>query len=191
MELHEIVQKRRAYRSFEPVKITEELVQDLAAHAKLSPSCNNSQPWRYVFVYDPEVLKEIKGTMSKNNDWTGLGSMIIAVFTKPEFDCVITDRVYCLFDTGMATAFLILRAWDLGLVAHPIAGFDPVKVKAILKIPNEMILITLVIIGKKKEAIDPVLTPKQAAQEKERPQRFPFEKFTYINEYTGDAEPRT
>ena len=190
MELHEIVQNRRAYRSFEPVKITEELIHDLAEHARLSASCMNMQPWRYIFVNDPEVLKELKGTMSKNNDWTGLGSMIIAVFTKPDLDCVIKDRIYCLFDTGMATAFLILRAWDLGLVAHPIAGFDPIKVKACLKIPDEITLITLVIVGKKKEAIDPILTPKQAAQEKERPERIPFERFAYLNKYTGDAEPK-
>ena len=190
MELHEIIQKRRAYRSFEPVKITEELVRDLAEHTRLTPSCNNMQPWRFIFVYDPEVLKEIKGTVSKNNDWTGLSSMIIAVFTKPDFDCVIKDRVYCLFDTGMATAFLILRAWDLGLVAHPIAGFDPAKVKTILKIPDEMTLITLVILGKKKDVIDPVLTPKQAAQEKDRPERFSFEKFAYINNYSNDLAPK-
>jgi len=190
MELHEIIQKRRAYRSFEPVKISEDLIHDLAEHASLSASCNNTQPWRYVFVYDPDVLKELKGTMSKNNDWTGLSSMIIAVFTKPDLDCVIKDRVYCLFDTGMATAFLILRAWDLGLVAHPIAGFDPVKVKAILKIPDDMTLIALVIVGKKKEAIDPILTPKQAAQEKERPDRSSFEKFAYINKFTAGEEPK-
>jgi nitroreductase len=188
MELKEIIQKRRAYRSFEPVKITEALIHDLAEHAKLSPSCNNMQPWRYIFVYDSEVLKEIKSTMSKNNDWTGLSSMMIAVFTKPDLDCVIKDRIYCLFDTGMSTAFLILRAWDLGLVAHPIAGFDPAKVKSILKIPDEMTLVTLVIIGKKKDAIDPILTPKQAAQEKDRPERFPFEKFAYLNWYTGNSE---
>jgi nitroreductase len=83
----------------------------------------------------------------------------------------------------MATAFLILRAWDLGLVAHPIAGFDPIKVKAILKIPDEMTLIALVIVGKKKEAIDPILTEKQAGQERQRPERIPFEKFAYINRY--------
>jgi nitroreductase len=191
MELHEIIQKRRAYRSFEPVKITEEFIHDLAEHAMLSPSCNNMQPWRFIFINDPEELKELKATMSKNNDWTGLCSMMIAVFTKPDLDCVIKDRVYCLFDTGMATAFLILRAWDLGLVAHPIAGFDPAKVKAILKIPDEMTLITLVIVGKKKDAVDPILTPKQAAQEKDRPERFPFEMFAYINKYTGNPTPKT
>lgn len=183
MELHEIVQQRRAYRSFEPVQITDELIQDLAEHARLSPSCFNNQPWRYVFVQDPEVLKSIFGTMSKNNDWTRLSSMIIAVFSKPDMDCIIKDRLYYLFDTGMATAFLILRAWDLGLVAHPIAGFDPKKVKDILGLPEEMMLIALVIVGKKKEAIDPTLTEKQAAQEKQRPDRIPFEKFVYINRY--------
>lgn len=183
MELHDIIQKRRAYRSFEPVKITEELIHDLAEHARLSPSCNNMQPWRYVFVHDPEVLKSIFDTMSKNNDWTRLGSMIIAVFSKPDLDCVLKDRIYYLFDTGMATAFLILRAWDLGLVAHPIAGFDPEKVKDILGIPEEMMLVTLVIVGKKKEAIDPILTEKQATQEKVRPDRISFEKFAYINRY--------
>jgi len=183
MELHEIIQQRRAYRSFEPVKITDELIHDLAEHAMLSPSCNNMQPWRYVFVHDPEVLKAIFDSMSKNNDWTRLSSMIIAVFSKPDMDCIIKDRIYYLFDAGMATAFLILRAWDLGLVAHPIAGFDPKKVKDILGLPEEMMLIALVIVGKKKQAIDPVLTEKQAAQEKQRPERFPFEKFAYINRY--------
>ena len=64
MELHEIIQKRRAYRSFEPVKITEELILDLAEHARLSASCMNMQPWRYVFVYDPVVLKELKDTIA-------------------------------------------------------------------------------------------------------------------------------
>jgi nitroreductase len=186
MELDDIIQKRRAYRSFEPVEITEEFIHDLAEHARLTPSCNNMQPWRFVFVHDKTVLKALFGAMSKYNDWTGLSSMIIAVFSKPDLDCVIKDRVYNLFDTGMATAFLILRAWDLGLVAHPIAGFQPEVVKKILDIPDAMTLITLVIVGKKKETVDPILTLKQASQEKERPERIPFEKFAYINKYTGE-----
>lgn len=186
MELDDIIQKRRAYRSFGPVEITESFIHDLAEHARLSPSCNNMQPWRFVFVHDKDALKALFGAMSKNNDWTGLSSMIVAVFSKPDLDCVIKDRTYNLFDTGMATAFLMLRAWDLGLVAHPIAGFQPENVKKILDIPDEMTLITLVIVGKKKETIDPILTPKQAIQEKERPERFTFERFAYINKYTGE-----
>ena len=54
----------------------------------------------------------------------------------------------------MATAFLILRAMEIGLVAHPIAGYNVEKVKEILEIPDDMNVITLVIIGKKSEKIN-------------------------------------
>lgn len=38
----------------------------------------------------------------------------------------------------MTTAFIILRASGLGLVAHPIAGFNEEIAKRILEIPNEI-----------------------------------------------------
>jgi len=33
--------------------------------------------------------------------------MFVAVFSRKDDDCVIKDREYHLFDTGMATAFMI------------------------------------------------------------------------------------
>jgi nitroreductase len=69
--------------------------------------------------------------------------MIIAVFSRVDYDCVIRAREYYLFDTGMATAFITLRATELGLVAHPIAGFDENKAKDTLGIPDDMRLTTL------------------------------------------------
>ena len=61
MDVKEAIMTRRAYRSFVPVTITRELVEDLAGAAGLAPSCNNNQPWRFVFVYGPEAL----GTASR------------------------------------------------------------------------------------------------------------------------------
>ena len=61
----------------------------------------------------------------------------------------------------MATAFIILRATELGLVAHPIAGFDEDKVKEILGIPDDRRVITLVIVGKHMDTVSPVLSEKQ------------------------------
>ena len=56
MDVKEAIMTRRAYRSFVPVTITRELVEDLAGAAGLAPSCNNNQPCRFVFVYGPEAL---------------------------------------------------------------------------------------------------------------------------------------
>ena len=129
MEVREAIRTRRAYRSLDPSPITEELIQDLAESASLAPSCFNYQPWRFVFVKDIEVLKEIHGALSKTNKWIQRASMIIAVFSKEEDDCRVRGRNYHQFDTGMATAFLMLRATELGLVAHPIAGYREKQIR--------------------------------------------------------------
>jgi nitroreductase len=111
--------------------------------------------------------------------------MIIAVLSKKEFDCVIKDRVYHQFDTGMATAFLILRATELGLVAHPIAGYSPKKTREVLGIPEDLEVITLLIIGKHAVTIKPILSEKQVKDEKTRPERFTLKKFVYLNRFTN------
>jgi len=183
MEVKQAIQTRRAYRSLAPAEITDELIHDLAESARLAPSCFNNQPWRFVFVRDPQVLKELHGAMSKGNEWVQAASMIIAVFSKRELDCVIRGREYFLFDTGMATAFIILRATELGLVAHPIAGYNETKVREILGIPEDMTVITLVIVGRHAETIGPLLTEKQAQTEAVRPERLPLSEFAYLDSY--------
>ena len=137
MDVIEAIETRRAYRSLDPVVITEDLVRDLARNAQLAPSCFNNQPVRFVFVYKPEVLKEMHQALSSGNSWAQAASMIVAVYSKAEDDCIIRDREYHQFDVGQSVAFLILRATELGLVAHPIAGFSPKKTREILGIPEE------------------------------------------------------
>lgn len=183
MDVKQAIFERRAYRSLQPVQITENLINDLIECAKLSASCFNNQPWRYVFVYDQKILKEMYQALSTGNEWARNASMIIAVFCKKEDDCIIRDREYFLFDTGMATGFLILRATEMGLVAHPIAGYSPNKVKEILHISDDNKIITLVIVGKHSEKINPILSDKQKEWENYRPQRLPDNKIAYINRY--------
>jgi nitroreductase len=183
MDVKEAIQKRRAYRSLDPVENTKDLITDLAGCAQLSASCNNNQSWRFVFVYEHEMLAKMYEVLSKGNAWAKSASMIIAVLSKKDYDCIIEDRVYHHFDTGMATAFLILRATELGLVAHPIAGYSPQKTREVLGIPDDIEVITLVIVGKHAKTLNPVLSEKQIASEKQRPERFPFEKFVFLNRY--------
>ncbi|MFH1390072.1 MAG: nitroreductase family protein [Candidatus Margulisiibacteriota bacterium] len=184
MDVITAIRSRRAYRSLEPVTITSELINDLAECASLAPSCFNKQPWRFVFVYETKQLTAIKTAMSPGNEWTFDASMIIAVCCRKEDDCVMKDgREYYLFDTGLATAVLIYRATELGLVAHPIAGYDPIKAKELLGIPAEITLLTLVNIGKHAAEISPRLKGHQIEDETARPTRFPPAQFAFRNKY--------
>jgi nitroreductase len=183
MDVNKAIQVRRAFRSLIPAEISDELIEDLAKNAQLSPSCFNNQPWRFVFVRSPEMLEKMHEALSSGNSWAHAASLIIAVFSKPEDDCVIRDRIYHQFDCGLAAGFLILRATELGLVAHPIAGFSPKKTRAILGIPEDYKVITLIIVGKHSEKTGPLLSEEQAAKEKKRPIRKRLSEFVNIDRF--------
>jgi len=177
------INQRRAYRSLEPAKITKDLIRDLARSAQLAPSCFNNQPARFVFVSDSKALKNMRSALSEGNQWAFSASLIIAVFSKREDDCIIKDREYHQFDCGLAVGFLLLRATELGLVAHPIAGFSPKKTKEILGIPEEYKVITLIIVGKHSRKISQILSEKQVEWEKNRPERFPLKNIVHFNSW--------
>jgi len=183
MDVKEAIGKRRAYRSLIPVTITDDLIKDLAECAQITASCFNNQPWRYVFVHDKEMLEKMHEALSSGNEWAHKASMIIVVLGKKEDDCVIHDRIYYRFDIGMATGAMILRATELGLVAHPIAGYSPRKTREILGIPEDIDVIALVIVGKHSDKIDKVLSEKQVEAERKRPVRKEIDEFVYMNRY--------
>ena len=185
MDVKDAIKNRRAYRSFEPVKITKGIISDLAECARLSASCFNNQPWKYVFVYERGMLEKIHEALSAGNEWAKKASMIIVVLGKKDDDCVIYDRIYYRYDIGMATQNIILRATELGLVAHPIAGYSPKKTKEILNIPKDFDVITLVILGKHSKKINSLLSDKQKKDEKKRPERKKINEFIFFNKYDG------
>ncbi len=184
-----IIQKRRAYRSLEHIEITPEIIQKLSKAAQLTPSCFNNQPWHFIFTYEQKTLETLFDALSSGNEWAKQASMIISVCAKKEDDCVIYDREYYLFDLGLASAFLILQATKHDLVAHPIAGYSPKKVRKILSIPEGYMVISLIIVGKHNDTIADYLSEKQIQAEKTRPSRKPLETFIHHNTFDAEEDP--
>lgn len=180
------IKNRRAYRSLEPVKITPEMLEALGRAVQLSPSCFNNQPWHFVFTYEEKQLHRLFDALSKGNVWATHASLIIAVCAKKDDDCVIYDREYYLFDLGLATSSLILQATSMNLVAHPIAGYSPKKVREVLAIPDEYKVITLIIVGRHSKNIPKYLSEKQVDAETQRPVRKPLESFIHHNNFVEE-----
>jgi nitroreductase len=146
--LNPLIRARRAKRALSTKAVPEEAITLLIRAAHLAPSCFNSQPWRFIVITDKNLLEAIKETMPEGNYWTKPAPAIIAVTSHRDLDCKLSDgRDYFLFGCGMAVGNLMIQATQLGLIAHPIAGFNPVKTKDLLSIPKDYVLITLVIVG--------------------------------------------
>ena len=173
MDVAEAIDRRRALRMLDPRPVEVEKIKALAEAARLSASCFNNQPWRLVFCTGDEALGAVRAALPRGNAWATRAPLVIAVSAKSDDDCQLSEgRDYFLFDCGLAIGQLLLRATELGFVAHPIAGFDPAKVKAALGIPEDHTTITLVICGYHGDD-DSLLSDKQKAAEHERPERKP------------------
>jgi nitroreductase len=185
VDVAEAIHKRRALRALQDRPIEDEKVEALIEAARLAPSCNNFQPWRLVFARGAESLAAVKAGMNKGNVWTTRAPLIIVVASKEDDDCKLSDRRnYFLFGCGLAIGQLVLRATELGLVAHPIAGYDPAKIRAAVGIPEEYVIITTVICGY-PGGDDSLLSEKQKATEKARPERKPVGENIFLDKWAN------
>jgi len=186
MNFDQTLNNRRALRTLGEIEISEEDIKELARAASLAPSCYNKQPWRYVFVREEQQLQKLVQAMPQGNQaWATNASMIIGVFANKNNDCIVGSREYYQFDTGMATCNLLLKATEMGLVAHPIAGFDQDQCADILNIPEESELITLLVVGKKVDEIDDNLPEEMQETEKNRPERKKFKEYCFLDKLSG------
>jgi nitroreductase len=149
MTLVPAIETRRARRALSTAPVSREEVETLLRAAHLAPSCNNSQPWRFVAVDEPAVLAQVKEALPGGNYWAKPAPVILAVASRRDLDCMLSDRRdYFLFGCGMAVGNLMIQATSMGLIAHPIGGYKPEEVKIALGIPVDYTLITLVIVGR-------------------------------------------
>lgn len=173
MEVVEAIRTRRAKRAIGPQPVEPEKVAGLIEAMRLSASCNNSQPWRVVVCRTPEALTVARMALSKGNVWASRAPIIMVISARVEDDCHSSDRRdYFLFSSGLAVGQMLLRAIELGIIAHPIGGFDPLLLKRELGIPEEYVVITMVIIGY-LDADTSLMSEKQKGLEQNRPERKP------------------
>jgi nitroreductase len=127
----DLLQKRRATRAIDTEPLPMGVMEEILEAARLTPSCFNNQPWRFLFIYSDDALeKGRKALTGGNTKWANHAPLLIVASSNPENDCQPKDgRAYDKFDTGMAAMNLMLSATHLGLVARPMAGWDPKVIK--------------------------------------------------------------
>ncbi len=194
MELRRAIETRRALRSLAPDAVPDDLVRDVMERVRLAPSCFNNQPWRFVFVRSPAPLAALKAALSRGNAWAQAAPMIVAVLSRRDLDCLTESadrpvREYWLFDTGMATAFLVLLLSEAGFVAHPIAGYAESVAAAAVGAPEGMSVVTLIIVGRWAPEPTPLLSEKQRAGELARPARRPVGEIAFRDRFAPAARP--
>ena len=142
----ELAKKRQSDRKYKDQAVEREKLIQCLETARISPSANNSQPWKFIVVDDFEKKEQIAECSIGlgMNKFTHQCPVIVAVVLEKQnfmstIGSMIINKDYSLFDIGIAVNQFCLQAADLGLGTCIIGWFDEKKIKQILGVRNRRI----------------------------------------------------
>ncbi len=150
----ELLRSRRSIRKFEPSPIEPEKITLLQEALLRSPSSRGRNPWEFIFIQNPEMLKQLAHAKEHGGeflDGTPLGVVILG-------DETVTD--VWIEDCSIAAIILQLTSHDLGLGScwvqirnrNNVSG-EPAEqvIQRLLNIPQQKKVLAIVGIGKPAE----------------------------------------
>jgi len=137
--VHELIRNRWSPRSFLDRPVPNEILVSLFEAARWAPSCNNSQPWRFIVATsdNDEEYERMQSCVNERNQlWTRLAPVIGFVCAYKMMGNGKPSPTHT-YDTGMATAQLLVQATEHGLVAHQMAGVLHDKIRETYAVPED------------------------------------------------------
>lgn len=148
--LHPLVANRWSPRSFAGTPLSEETVLTLLEAARFAASCNNFQPWRFIYAtkeQTPRYNRLFECLKEGNKAWARSAPLLMLTLVKVNFDNSDKPNLWAKHDLGLAIGNLTTQASSMDLYVHNMAGFDGELAKKIFVIPNEYQPVTMVAIG--------------------------------------------
>lgn len=157
MELDTLIKERRSIRLFEESSITDEELITIIKASQLAPSWKNSQSSRFYVANRMESIEAVKECLALFNQKSSNNtSYIVATYKKgvsgllspgepsPEADD------WAIYDLGLNNAYLVLKAKDMGYDSLIMGIRDAAKLREVLNIPDDEVILPVIAIGKRK-----------------------------------------
>jgi nitroreductase len=151
-----LVESRVSIRRFLPTPVERDEILHCLEAARLAPSSENRQPWRFLILDEPEVrepfAKEVFSGVYRVTRFAAEAPVLIILLARLNF---ITHRLgrrvqkvpFHLIDLGIAGEHLVLQAEELGLGSCWIGWFDVRKARKLLRIPRDLSIVSMLAMG--------------------------------------------
>lgn len=174
--INELMRRRWSPRAFEDGRTVEkEKLLTLLEAARWAPSCFNDQPRNFIVFdgSDSEALERARACLTPGNAWALKAPVLVLSVARDTFEQNGKPNRWAQHDVGLATENLLLEAIELGLAAHPMAGYDPERARSEFGIPDGFTSIAMIAIGYpyrgELEDLDEKLRGKELAVRERKP----------------------
>ncbi|MEX0783883.1 MAG: nitroreductase family protein [Dehalococcoidia bacterium] len=145
--------RRRALRAVDPRPVSPEHEALLWTAASVAPSHGNSQTTRLLMARSPETRAALVAALSEGNrSWAPNAPLLVGVaampgHASPQVNSDGSERDLWAFQAGIVAAHIMAQATELGLIAHPMAGFDEVAGRRAFGGPEDLRILVVLAIG--------------------------------------------
>jgi nitroreductase len=156
MSFLQLVQTRRSVRRFLDRPVDRDLILQCVEAARLAPSAENVQPWRFLILDDPETrlkfCKENFTGLYRVTQWAEKAPVLVVMLAQRD---ILANRIgkqitgiqYYLLDMGIGGEHFCLQAAELGLGTCWIGWFSPRKTQRSLGLPRKYKAVALLALG--------------------------------------------
>ena len=156
MNIKEVFEKRKSIRKFTGEPITEDQIKTIMEAAQIAPSASNRQPYKFIVIKDDEFKKEFRKKASAQRFLEKAAVIFVALGSK--------EREYWYkVDIGIAVQQMTLQTAELGLGSCWIGAFERDKVRELLNVPDDWVIVALLPVG--VPAQDPPARPRKSLEE--------------------------
>ena len=145
MTILETIRKRYSCRAYQEKDIEQEKLDSILEAARLAPSARNMQDWRFVIVTEVGNKRQVAECTNRPDVFEKAGAIIAACSNS--YHVMRCGQAIAPIDVAIALEHICLQATELGLGTCWIGSFDTEKVRRVLDIPDEIIIIELMTVG--------------------------------------------
>lgn len=178
----EIIQERWSPYSFSPAPVEEFKLKAMFEAAGHAPSCNNEQPWMFVYSTQKEgkVFSDyLDFLVDSNKIWAKNAYAIIISMARTTFSYNGKPNRYAFHDTGMAVSNLLTQALAMDIYVHQMEGYSVDKVKEYFKLPADIEPVAVMAAGYMGDGVS--LSPELLKRDEVRRPRKSVNEFTFQN----------
>lgn len=176
----EPLRRRWSPRAFAERAVEADKLLSLFEAARWSASCYNEQPWHFIVATrDDEAAfaRLLSCLVEGNRAWAVRAPVLMVSVARLAFAQSGKPNRHAIHDVGLATAQMIVQATAMGLFVHPMAGFDPERVRELYGVPQGYEPVAAIAVG---YAGDPAVLSDSLRQRELAPRvRKPVESFVF------------
>jgi nitroreductase len=154
--LQKIIDQRRSVRRYLDRPVEREKILTCLEAARLAPSAENVQPWRFLVIDDPDIKDRFSSEVFRGiysfAKFAAKAPVLILMMARLD---ILANRIgkqiqdvnFYLIDIGIAGEHLVLQAEELGLGTCWIGWFNARRARKVLNIPRKFKPICLLSLG--------------------------------------------